>query len=80
MKPIHLVMFDVDGTLVVGNGIDDICFSEAVKDVLGVGQVDTDWSHYSNVADSGITSEIIQKNLFRKAEDGDICAVRHSYL
>jgi phosphoglycolate phosphatase-like HAD superfamily hydrolase len=76
----HLVMFDVDGTLVIGNGIDDVCFSEAVKDVLGIQQIDTDWSRYLNVTDSGITSEIIEKNLLRRAEEYDIRAVRHSYL
>lgn len=80
MRLFHLVMFDVDGTLIKGNGIDDVCFSEAVGEVLGIGQIDTDWSHYSNVTDSGITSEIIQKNLTRKAEERDIRAVRHSYL
>jgi hypothetical protein len=66
MRLFHLVMFDVDGTLVKRNGIDDVCFSEAVGEVLGIGQIDTDWSHYSNVTDSGITSEIIQKNLTRR--------------
>lgn len=75
-----LVMFDVDGTLVKGNGIDDVCFSEAIKDVLGVGQIDTDWSHYSNVTDSGITSEIIEKHLSRRAKQSDINSVRQSYL
>jgi beta-phosphoglucomutase-like phosphatase (HAD superfamily) len=80
MKPFHLVMFDVDGTLVIGNEIDRVCFSETVKDVLGIHQIDTNWSHYSNVTDSGITSEIIQKNLTRKAEERDILAIRQSYL
>lgn len=76
----HLVMFDVDGTLVAGNGIDDICFAEAVKYVLGVSEIDTNWSHYSNVTDSGITSEIVEKYLLRRAEARDINEVRHSYL
>ena len=76
----RLVMLDVDGTLVIGNGIDDICYSEAVKEVLGIGQIDADWSHYSNVTDSGITSEIIEKNITIKTHEHDILAVRYSYL
>ena len=75
-----LVMFDVDGTLVIGNVIDDVCFSQAIKEVLGVSQIDTDWSHYSNVTDSGITSEIIKKHLFKRATEDDINSVRRSYL
>ena len=73
-------MFDVDGTLVRGNGIDDICFSEAIRDVLKVGQFDTDWSQYSNVSDSGITSEVIEKHCMRRATEVDITSVRQSYL
>jgi phosphoglycolate phosphatase-like HAD superfamily hydrolase len=75
-----LTMFDVDGTLVRGSGIDDVCFSEAIKGVLGIDQFDTDWSHYLNVSDSGITSEIIENHLSRKATESDIASVRQSYL
>jgi beta-phosphoglucomutase-like phosphatase (HAD superfamily) len=75
-----LMIFDIDGTLVRGNGIDDVCFVEAVKEVLGIQLKDTDWFQYSMVTDSGITSEIIEKRLFRKARDSDIAAVREAYL
>jgi beta-phosphoglucomutase-like phosphatase (HAD superfamily) len=75
-----LMIFDVDGTLVRGNGIDDICFIEAVKEVLGIHLIDTNWSRYSMGTDSGITSEIIEKKLFRKAKERDITAVREAYL
>jgi phosphoglycolate phosphatase-like HAD superfamily hydrolase len=75
-----LVMFDVDGTLVKGNGIDDICYCEAIADILGVDSVDTDWSHYSRVTDSGITAEIIEKSFNKMAEVEVIAAVRESYL
>ena len=36
----NLVMFDVDDTLVRGNGIDDVGFFEAIKDVFGVGWIE----------------------------------------
>jgi hypothetical protein len=76
----YLVMFDVDGTLFRGNEIDDVCFSEAIKGVLGIDQFDTDWSHYLNVSDSGITSEIIENHLSRKATESVVASVRQSYL
>jgi phosphoglycolate phosphatase-like HAD superfamily hydrolase len=79
-ETMHLVMFDVDGTLVTGNGIDDICFSDAVEEVLGVSHIDTDWSHYLNQTDSGVIREIVERSLSRVADDHDILAVRHSYV
>jgi phosphoglycolate phosphatase-like HAD superfamily hydrolase len=79
-KTMHLVMFDVDGTLVIGNGIDDICFSDAVEEVLGVSHIDTDWSHYLNQTDSGVIREIIERSVSRPGDERDILAVRQSYL
>ncbi|OGO35776.1 MAG: hypothetical protein A2147_07935 [Chloroflexi bacterium RBG_16_57_8] len=76
----HLVMFDVDGTLVTGDGTDEVCYCEAVNDVLGIPQIDTDWSHYWNVTDSGITSELVEKHLHRRPEQEAIQAVRHAYV
>jgi beta-phosphoglucomutase-like phosphatase (HAD superfamily) len=75
-----LMIFDVDGTLVSSNGIDDVCFVEAVKEVLGIHLSETDWSRYSLVTDSGITAEIIKRHLSREAQETDIIAVRQAYL
>ena len=75
----RLVMFDVDGTLLTGNGIDDLCFAEALRSGLGIQHIDTEWSHYVNVTDSGVTSEIVGNKLLRKLEDSDIRTVRQEY-
>ena len=80
MKLMYLVMFDIEGTLVKSNDIDTICFCKAIKEVLGIDKIDTDWTHYSYVTDSGITSEIIEKFLGRKAIEPDLRAVHDSYL
>ncbi len=76
----NLLIFDVDGTLVNSNGMDDVCFVEAVKEVLNIQLSDTDWFRYSLVTDSGITAEIIRKNLSREANETDIIAVRQVYV
>ena len=76
----RLVMFDVDGTLVDNDGVDSACYCQALKEALGIGGIDTDWSHYSKVTDLGITSEIIETKLSRPAQQRDIEAVRQSYL
>lgn len=55
----HLVMFDIDGTLVQSYEFDSECYRLAIFDVIGV-NVDTDWRKYENVTDSGILNEIIK--------------------
>lgn len=56
----HLVLFDIDGTLVESCDFDTTCFQAAIKDVLGVA-IGTDWSRYQHVTDSGILAEIIEE-------------------
>lgn len=56
----HLVLFDIDGTLVESYDLDTECFQAAVKDVLGVA-IGTDWSRYQHVTDSGILADIIEE-------------------
>ncbi len=54
-------MFDIDGTLVESYDLDSICFINAVKDVTGI-YIDSDWSKYNHVTDSGILREVLTKN------------------
>jgi beta-phosphoglucomutase-like phosphatase (HAD superfamily) len=57
----HLVIFDVDGTLVDSDELDGQLYAQAVRDVLGV-EVDPAWNAYSNVTDSGILDEILEEH------------------
>ena len=54
----HLIVFDVDGTLVDSKEFDDRLYELAVQTVLGI-EIDNDFSRYQNVTDSGILDEII---------------------
>jgi beta-phosphoglucomutase-like phosphatase (HAD superfamily) len=56
----HLVMFDIDGTLVDSAGFDTALYAEAVRSVLDL-EIDTDWSHYEHVSDSGILEQIMRQ-------------------
>jgi len=58
----HVVSFDIDGTLVVSADFDGELYAEAVQDVLGI-DIDTDWSRYENVTDSGILEEVLRKHV-----------------
>ncbi len=54
----HLVLFDIDGTLVESCDFDTECFQAAIEDVLEV-TIGPDWSRYHHVTDSGILAEVI---------------------
>ena len=58
----HVVCFDIDGTLVDSVDFDADLYAETIQDVLGVA-IDTDWSLYKNVTDSGILQEILETHL-----------------
>lgn len=55
----HLVMFDIDGTLVDSAGFDTELYVEAVRDVLNV-SIDSDWNSYEHVSDSGILEQVLR--------------------
>ena len=56
----HLVMFDIDGTLLDSNGFDGLLYGEPVREILGV-DVSPAWSSYRNVTDSGLLAEILSR-------------------
>jgi len=57
---VHHIMFDIDGTLVQSYQFDEDCFTDAVFEVLGH-EIDSEWSNYKHVSDSGILSEHIKR-------------------
>ena len=61
----HIVMFDVDGTLVDSAGFDGNLYAEAVRAVLGV-DVDETWASYANVTDSGVLEQILAEREFER--------------
>ena len=56
----HLVMFDIDGTLVDSAGFDTEIYFVAVRSVLNV-EIDSDWNAYEHVSDSGILDEVLRR-------------------
>jgi phosphoglycolate phosphatase-like HAD superfamily hydrolase len=54
----HLILFDIDGTLTRTEEVDNRCYVGALSEVLGSTDVDTDWTKYRDVTDSGIASAL----------------------
>jgi beta-phosphoglucomutase-like phosphatase (HAD superfamily) len=61
----YLVIYDIDGTLTDTNNVDELCYVQAVREVLKIPDVDSDWNHYRNVTDQGVAEEIIEQHGFR---------------
>lgn len=54
----HLILFDIDGTLIDSAEFDSKLYVRAVGQVLGL-EIGDDWSAFRNVTDGGILNEII---------------------
>ncbi len=61
-------MFDIDGTLVESCEIDSQCFIDSVKEVTGL-SVNSDWSTYQHVTDSGILDELLRSEGFSNKDE-----------
>lgn len=68
----HLVVFDIDGTLTRTDSIDEVCYVAAVEEVLSIRGIDTDWLSYPHVTDSGILRHVVRSNLGRKLLAGEM--------
>ena len=56
------VIFDIDGTLLHSNELDDNAYVSAIYDVLGSVKIRKSWSRYKNISGSGTLLEILSDN------------------
>jgi phosphoglycolate phosphatase-like HAD superfamily hydrolase len=61
-RPRKLAIFDVDGTLLDNMEIEDACYSAALREVLDLPSLDTDWTHYEHVSDAAIAMEAYRRH------------------
>jgi phosphoglycolate phosphatase-like HAD superfamily hydrolase len=76
----HLVMFDIDGTLIETMKIDEDCFVRSFKDVFGFADIDPDWLHYPHTTDSGIFHEIYTSRRGRSPTALDVSRFRQHFI
>ena len=60
--PRKLAIFDVDGTLLDNMEIEDACYSAALREVLELPSLDTDWTRYEHVSDAAIAVEAYRRH------------------
>lgn len=76
----HLVMFDLDGTLLNSNALDVYCFHAALASVMGIDSIADDWTDFKYVTDEGIVTEIISNQLNRRATKQEVYTIRRKIL
>ena len=76
----HLVMFDIDGTLTETMKIDEECFVRSFKDVFGFADIDTDWSHYPHTTDSGIFHDVCMSRIGRSPTAQEVSRFRQHFI
>jgi beta-phosphoglucomutase-like phosphatase (HAD superfamily) len=60
--PIRCIIFDMDGTLVDSEAIDDHLFRAAVEEVLGRVRIREDWNDYEHITGAGLIRDICRDN------------------
>lgn len=74
------VIFDIDGTLLRSNAVDDACFVEAIRAELGIVVVDHDWGHYPCSTDLGLLEEICRRERGRTATPDEAERVKARFV
>jgi beta-phosphoglucomutase-like phosphatase (HAD superfamily) len=71
----HLVVFDIDGTLTNTNLEDGECYWRAICALLGFSSEQPQWSEFRHVTDVGIASELCERHLHRQLTSVDVEAL-----
>jgi phosphoglycolate phosphatase-like HAD superfamily hydrolase len=76
----HLILFDIDGTLTLTNEVDNRCYVSALGEALGTTEIDTDWTKYRDVTDSGIASALLEARHGLPPAQAQLDAVRDRFI
>jgi phosphoglycolate phosphatase-like HAD superfamily hydrolase len=76
----HLVMFDIDGTLTETMKVDEECFVRSFKDVFGFADINTYWSHYPRTTDPGIFHDVFTSRIGRSPTAQETSQFRRHFV
>src|SRR5882757_6591778 len=76
----HLVMFDIDGTLTETTKIDEECYVRSLAEIYGFTGVESDWSRYKHTTDSGIFREIHLARTGRLPLDAEVSHFQQHFV
>lgn len=75
----HLIIFDIDGTIIDSVKTDDECFIQSFQDLFNIDLRSADWTNFKNVTDSGLTAEIFKIHLNREPEEQEIHKLKNHF-
>jgi beta-phosphoglucomutase-like phosphatase (HAD superfamily) len=75
-----LAIFDIDGTLIDSNAVDNECFLATFETAFGIPAAETDWSDYRHHTDRGLTLEFLQRAWSRDPQEEDIARHRAAFM
>jgi phosphoglycolate phosphatase-like HAD superfamily hydrolase len=78
VQDMHLIIFDVDGTLTRSSAVDSTCYARAMAEQLHL-QISTDWSSYRHSTDSGVLRELLDRHEIAETP-GLIDAIRSHFV
>lgn len=76
----HLILFDIDGTLIRTHEMEADCFIKALTEVTGLTQISRELTDYEHVTDTGIARECIRRHLKRDATLHELSEIERTFL
>jgi len=76
----NLIQLDIDGTLVDSMPLETELYPKAVCETLGIKEIKTDWSAYTNPTDSGILREVMREELSQLCHPEHVEKCKESFL
>jgi beta-phosphoglucomutase-like phosphatase (HAD superfamily) len=75
-----LAIFDIDGTLIDSNAIDNACFIDTFQTAFGSSAASVDWSDYRHHTDRGLTEEFLRRAWRREPLEAEIARHRDAFV
>lgn len=76
----HLLMFDIDGTLTETMAVDEICYMDTLRALYGTAEIDTDWAAYPHTTDTGVFGVTFERLHGRAPTPGDTRAFQEPFF
>jgi phosphoglycolate phosphatase-like HAD superfamily hydrolase len=76
----HVVLFDIDGTLTHSQSIDGEIYLDSLSKAFGFTDVISDWSSYRHTTDSGILQEIFETRAGRAPTPAEVADFRSRFV
>ncbi len=75
----HLVMFDIDETLINSSSFDNALYKQAIKEILDLEGPDS-YEDFTYVTEGGVLVEYVEREQNRTISDKEVAFVRDRYI